>query len=494
MPLRDSSSGISDRAQDAVQETLVRCWRDLPTLRDIDRFDAWLNRLFLNACRDELRHVKRRSIEVTVPETLPHTVPDGQSALADRDQLENGLRRLEPEHRTVIVLHYYLGLPLPDAAAAMGIPLGTAKSRLHRATQALRATLDADSRSRHELTEGSHRMNQRDDLDRRLTAWLDDPYSPPAPAYLGAVLERTRRTPQRRSWASLERWLPMTITLRRPMLAPSMRLLAIGLALMLALLAALAAVPVLSRLGLLQATVAVPWHNGLIAFSRDGDIWVVDPNGGDPKVLIGGSQAVDEGPDWSPDGTQIAFWRSVGAAKSLMVADADGSNIRQVTKAALTDPTGYWWSPDGSRFVIQSTIDRQPAVSLVNVDGTDQHRLQVGVPVTDASWSPDGTSLLLRAYTPEGTTLYPWSVADATLGAPIIRSDTASAFYAGDRGINDLLWPSWSPDGSRIAYTNGQLPADGKAGVFGGSDTRNWVVSADGSDARMVEFAADFGL
>ena len=67
--------------------------------------------------------------------------------LADRDELEHGLRRLEPEHRTVLVLHYYLGLPLPDAAAAMGIPLGTAKSRLHRATQALRATLDADARA-----------------------------------------------------------------------------------------------------------------------------------------------------------------------------------------------------------------------------------------------------------------------------------------------------------------------------------------------------------
>ena len=140
-----------DRAQDAVQETLVRCWRDLPTLRDIDRFDAWLNRLVLNACRDELRHVKRRSIEVAIPEIVPGTVRDTQSALADRDELENGLRRLEPEHRTVLVLHYYLGLPLPDAAAALGIPLGTAKSRLHRATQALRATLDADARARHEL-------------------------------------------------------------------------------------------------------------------------------------------------------------------------------------------------------------------------------------------------------------------------------------------------------------------------------------------------------
>jgi RNA polymerase sigma-70 factor (ECF subfamily) len=143
-----------DRAQDAVQETLVRCWRDLPTLRDVDRFEAWLHRLFLNACRDELRRVNRTSVEVTLPEILPVTVTDAQSATADREQIERGVRRLEPEQRTVIVLHYYLGLPLPDAAAAMGVPLGTAKSRLHRATSALRATLDADARGHAELAGG----------------------------------------------------------------------------------------------------------------------------------------------------------------------------------------------------------------------------------------------------------------------------------------------------------------------------------------------------
>jgi RNA polymerase sigma factor (sigma-70 family) len=143
-----------DRAQDAVQETLVRCWRDLPTLRDVDRFDAWLHRLFLNACRDEVRSARRRSIEVELPEIHPLSVSDSQSVSADRDQIERGVRGLDPEHRTVIVLHYYLGLPLPDAAAAIGIPLGTAKSRLHRATQALRAALDSDARVRHQPMEG----------------------------------------------------------------------------------------------------------------------------------------------------------------------------------------------------------------------------------------------------------------------------------------------------------------------------------------------------
>lgn len=137
----------ADVAQDAVQETLIRCWRDLPTLRDADRFEAWLNRIFLNACRDQQRRVKRRRVEVAIPPFLPHAVPDGQTAVSDRDQVERGIRRLAPEHRIIIVLHYFLGLPLVDAAAAMGVPVGTAKSRLNRATQALRATLDADARA-----------------------------------------------------------------------------------------------------------------------------------------------------------------------------------------------------------------------------------------------------------------------------------------------------------------------------------------------------------
>jgi RNA polymerase sigma factor (sigma-70 family) len=145
------------RAEDAVQETLVRCWRDLPTLRDPDRFDAWLHRLFLNACRDQLRVAKRRSIEVELPEIHPLSVPDSQSAIADRDLIERGVRHLDSDQRTVIVLHYYLGLPLPDAASAMGIPLGTAKSRLHRATQALRAALDSDARTARPMAEGRSR-------------------------------------------------------------------------------------------------------------------------------------------------------------------------------------------------------------------------------------------------------------------------------------------------------------------------------------------------
>jgi RNA polymerase sigma-70 factor (ECF subfamily) len=73
-------------------------------------------------------------------------VADGVTHLALRDQIERGFRRLSPEQRAVLVLHHFVGLSDHDAADALGIPVGTMKSRLNRATAALRAALEADER------------------------------------------------------------------------------------------------------------------------------------------------------------------------------------------------------------------------------------------------------------------------------------------------------------------------------------------------------------
>src|SRR5262245_58461834 len=135
----------TDRAEDAVQEALVRCWRDLRTLRDPDRFDAWLNRLLLRTVTDEARKHRQVAARLVVLNVEP-TQPDGAAAVADRDELARVFGRLSVEHRTIVVLHHYLGFTVQDAAAAIGIPVGTAKSRLHYATDALRAALDADAR------------------------------------------------------------------------------------------------------------------------------------------------------------------------------------------------------------------------------------------------------------------------------------------------------------------------------------------------------------
>ena len=134
------------RAEDATQEALVAAWRDLSALRDPDRFDAWLRRLLIRACYRESRRGRHRwSIEVDV---TGHESVDTDATLdiADRDQLERGFRHLDADQRMVLVLHYYLGLSLDEAAEALGIPPGTVRSRLNRATRAMRAALDADER------------------------------------------------------------------------------------------------------------------------------------------------------------------------------------------------------------------------------------------------------------------------------------------------------------------------------------------------------------
>jgi RNA polymerase sigma-70 factor (ECF subfamily) len=143
-----------DKAKHAVQNTLVRAWRDLPTLRDPDRFDPWLHRLLVRACIDEARRLRRHRLDVDISTIEPRSAAGMESVVADRDQLERGFLRLRPEMRAVIVLHHYLDLPLPDVADTLAIPLGTAKSRLHRAIGLLRAALDADSRISPEIPEG----------------------------------------------------------------------------------------------------------------------------------------------------------------------------------------------------------------------------------------------------------------------------------------------------------------------------------------------------
>ena len=140
-------------AEDAMQETLIKAWRELPRLRDADRLDAWLHRLLVNACADQGRSRRRISSEVDLA-IVHHPGADATGPTADRDQLERGFKRLGPEQRTAVVLRYYAGFNADEIAEMLGIPSGTAKSRIHYATEALRAALEADSRAPVALTDG----------------------------------------------------------------------------------------------------------------------------------------------------------------------------------------------------------------------------------------------------------------------------------------------------------------------------------------------------
>jgi RNA polymerase sigma-70 factor (ECF subfamily) len=134
-----------DRAQDALQQALIQMWDGLPGLRDPDRFDAWSYRLVVHASYREAR--RERSWTANVTEiTVDPPGDDRVAEVADRDEVERSFRQLTPEHRAVLVLHFVVGLPIREVAEVCGIPMGTAASRLHYATQSFRAAFEADAR------------------------------------------------------------------------------------------------------------------------------------------------------------------------------------------------------------------------------------------------------------------------------------------------------------------------------------------------------------
>jgi RNA polymerase sigma-70 factor (ECF subfamily) len=134
-----------ERAQDAVQHAFMLAWRELPRLRDPERFDVWLHRLLVNACYEESRRHRRWSTHIRVLPVDGPGGPDPTITIDDRDALDRAFERLTPEHRAVVVLHHYVGMPLATVADIVGVPVGTVKSRLHHATRILRAAIVADS-------------------------------------------------------------------------------------------------------------------------------------------------------------------------------------------------------------------------------------------------------------------------------------------------------------------------------------------------------------
>jgi RNA polymerase sigma-70 factor (ECF subfamily) len=133
-----------EAAGDALQAGLVRIWRDLPSLRDPERFEPWAHRVLVHCCYAQLRSERRQGwARVTPTDAI---VDDTQLATSDRDELERAFVRLTPEQRAAIALIYYRDLTITEAAEWLGIAEGTLKSRLHYARRSLRAALEADTR------------------------------------------------------------------------------------------------------------------------------------------------------------------------------------------------------------------------------------------------------------------------------------------------------------------------------------------------------------
>jgi RNA polymerase sigma-70 factor (ECF subfamily) len=144
----------SDRAEDAAQEAVVRAWRELPRLRDPDKFDAWLHKLTVNACFDEARRVTRRA-EVSLLRLADRTTADHAGEYVEQDRVDAAFRRLPFDQRTVLVLQHHFDLSHTEIAETLGIPLGTVKARIRYGLAALRASLDADDRPSYAASGGT---------------------------------------------------------------------------------------------------------------------------------------------------------------------------------------------------------------------------------------------------------------------------------------------------------------------------------------------------
>jgi len=135
----------SDLAEDALQGALISVWRQLPALRDPDRFEAWVRKVVVHACYAEARRRRTWAANIRALPVDGPAGPDSLLSIVDRDELERVFRRLPVEQRAVFVLHHHLGLHLTEVAETLGIPDGTARSRLHYATRTLRAAIEADA-------------------------------------------------------------------------------------------------------------------------------------------------------------------------------------------------------------------------------------------------------------------------------------------------------------------------------------------------------------
>jgi len=135
-------------AQDAVHDAFERAWRAGPTLRDLDRLDAWVGRILVNECRDRLRLRSRRPV-TDISDRLTETLaaPDQLRSAIDRDEIQRAYGALKPDQQIAIALRFYADMTVEQIAARVGAPVGTVKSRLHHALSALQSELARASRT-----------------------------------------------------------------------------------------------------------------------------------------------------------------------------------------------------------------------------------------------------------------------------------------------------------------------------------------------------------
>ena len=341
-------------------------------------------------------------------------------------------------------------------------------------------------------------MSSSDRFDRDFAEALVEVAGPRTPDYIDDVLERAVSRRQRPAWTFPERWLPIGVLARRPAFRPALQLRTIGLLIVMGLL--LAAMLALGVGALLDRT-APPYglaENGVVAYSDSGDIYARDVSTGDVSLLIGGPE-IDVGPWFSRDGSRFSFVRVTSQEPetiALMVADADGSNVRTVLEPEVVGER-HWleWSPNGDMLVVQNSADDVPPLSVVNVIGEPERRaINVPLEVEIVDWRPHSDELIFIGREPE---------------AP----SRALGFYAvgiDGTGLRELVPPlgveethqgpfSLSHDGRFLAYTSakrgGQVHSyildldSGETRSLGGYFNQAWATfSPDGERLALVAY------
>ena len=304
-------------------------------------------------------------------------------------------------------------------------------------------------------------------FERQLPAVLEDLYLGPTPTYRDEVLATAVRSRQRPSWTFPGRWLPMADIAREPVIVPRLPLRALGLGLLLIalILAVVAALTIGSRRNL--PAPFGPAGNGLVAYSKDGDIFVVDSVSGEAKAVVTGPE-LDLNPVWSRDGTLIAFERKATTENgpgSIHVVRADGSQPIALTAEPLRGIGLVSFSPDGRHLL----IDAEPTMLIAAVDGSGVRPLDVGRPAAAVGWRPPlGDEILFRDDDGTDWTGYYAIHPD---GGPI--REILPAAVGTNRGGQ-----TWSPDGTRMAY--GQWEDGAEINI------RTHIINADGTGDRVL--------
>jgi Tol biopolymer transport system component len=282
------------------------------------------------------------------------------------------------------------------------------------------------------------------DLERELTEWLADTAAPRVPEYTNDIIRQTARSRQRPRWTFPRRWLPGKVVA----LGDGFGLVHWRGVALLAILTLLLTAGLALYVGS-QPRLPEPFglaRNGQIAYSRDGNIAVVDPVDGSTVATVSGPEA-DRFPAWSPDGTRIAFERSVPGGATLVSINSAGNELMELLPSPVEAVRGLTWSPDGSALAFSDGD-----LWIAAADGSGARLLEVGFRAEFPLWRPpDGREILfsnssgpgLFLVRPDGSALRPVTFADGTF----VPDEAAT----------------WTPDGQRLVTFRQEPGADGES-------------------------------